>query len=137
MDESNSRVMRRAFVEIMARGNVEAIDELFASDFAGHDTSDQMFGREEFREGVVAMLTAFSERQVEIADQVVDGDKVATRWKATGVHSGEFNSIPATGRHVSLTGISIDRIADGKIVESWEVTDDAGLLRQLGVLPST
>ena len=136
MDETNGRVMRRAFEEIMKRGNVDAIDELFASDFAGHDTSGGTFGREEFREGVLAMLSAFSDRQVEIADQVVAGDKVATRWTATGVHSGEFNGIPATGRHVSLTGISIDRIAGGKIVESWEVTDDAGLLRQLGVMPS-
>ena len=136
MDETNGRVMRRAFEEIMAHGNVRAIDELFASDFAGHDTSDHIFGREEFRAGVLAMLSAFSARQVEIADQVVDGDKVATRWKATGVHSGEFHGIPATGRQVSMTGISIDRIAGGKIVESWEVTDDAGLLRQLGVMPS-
>jgi steroid delta-isomerase-like uncharacterized protein len=136
MDETNGRVMQRAFDEIMKRGHVDAIDELFASDFAGHDTSGGTFGREEFKEGVLAMLSAFSDRQVVIADQVVAGDKVTTRWTATGVHSGDFNGIPATGRHVSLTGISIDRIAGGKIVESWEVTDDAGLLRQLGVLPS-
>ncbi|MGH2616470.1 MAG: ester cyclase [Thermomicrobiales bacterium] len=136
MDGSIGRVMQRALEEIMKRGNVEAIDELFASDFAGHDTSGGTFGREEFKEGVLAMLTAFSERRVVIADQFVDGDKVATRWQATGVHSGAFNGIPATGRHVSLTGISIDRIAGGKVVESWEVTDDAGLLRQLGVMPS-
>ena len=77
-----------------------------------------------------------TDRQVKIADQVVAGDKVVTRWQATGVHAGEFNGIPATGRRVSLTGISIDRIAGGRIVESWEVTDDAGLLRQLGVMPS-
>ena len=50
---------------------------------------------------------------------------------------GEFNGIPATGRRVSLTGISIDRITGGRIVESWEVTDDAGLLRQLGVDPTS
>ncbi len=136
MDETNGRVMQMAFDEIMKRGHVDAIDELFASDFAGHDTSGGTFGREEFKEGVLAMLSAFSDRQVVIADQVVAGDKVTTRWTATGVHSGDFNGIPATGRHVSLTGISIDRIAGGKIVESWEVTDDAGLLRQLGVLPS-
>jgi steroid delta-isomerase-like uncharacterized protein len=136
MDETNGRVMQRAFDEIMKRGNVDAIDTLFASDFAGHDTSGGTFGRAEFRTGVLAMLSAFSDREVVIADQVVDGDKVATRWQATGVHSGPFNGIPATGRPVRLTGISIDRIAGGKIVESWEVTDDAGLLRQLGVLPS-
>ncbi|MGH2616312.1 MAG: ester cyclase [Thermomicrobiales bacterium] len=136
MDENNGRVMQRAFEEIMTRGNIEIIDDLFASDFAGHDTAGGTFGRDEFREGVRAMLSAFSDRQVVIADQVVAGDKVATRWQAIGVHSGEFNGIPATGRHVSMTGISIDRVAGGKVVESWEVTDDAGLLRQLGLLPS-
>jgi steroid delta-isomerase-like uncharacterized protein len=136
MDESSGQVMQRAFEEIMTRGNIAAINELFASDFTGHDTSGGTFGREEFREGVLDMLSAFSDRQVKIADQVVAGDKVVSRWQATGVHAGEFNGIPATGRRVSLTGISIDRIAGGRIVESWEVTDDAGLLRQLGVMPS-
>ena len=136
MNETNGRVMERAFDEIMQRGNVDAIDQLFARDFTGHDTAGGTFGREEFREGVLAMLSAFSDRQVEIADQVIAGDKVATRWQATGVHSGAFNGIPATGCHVRMTGISITRLAGGKIVETWEVTDDAGLLRQLGVLPS-
>lgn len=136
MEESNARVMRRAFQDIMHGGDVAVIDELFASDFAGHDTAGGTFGREEFRAGVAAMLAAFSERQVVIAGQIVDGDKVATRWQASGVHSGAFNGFPATGRHVTMTGISIDRIAGGKVVESWEVTDDAGLLRQLGVLPA-
>jgi len=136
MDETNGRVMQRAFDEIMEHGNVEAIDLLFARDFTGHDTSGGTFGRDEFREGVLAMLSAFSDRQVVLADQVIAGDKVATRWQATGVHSGAFNGIPATGCHVNMTGISITRLAGGKIVETWEVTDDAGLLRQLGALPS-
>jgi steroid delta-isomerase-like uncharacterized protein len=136
MDETNGHLMQRAFDEIMTRGNIDAIDRLFASDFTGHDTSGGTFSRKEFREGVLAMLSAFSDRQVEIADQVIDGDKVATRWQATALHSGEFNGIPATGRHVRMTGISITRLAGGKVVETWEVTDDAGLLRQLGVLPS-
>ena len=136
MNETNGHLMQRAFDEIMTRGNVDAIDQLFASDFRGHDTAGSTFGREEFREGVLAMLSAFTDRQVEIADQVVAGDKVATRWIATGVHSGAFNGIPATGCHVRMTGISITRLTGGKVVETWEVTDDAGLLRQLGALPS-
>lgn len=133
----NAQVMRRAFREIMQRGNVDAIDELFATDFAGHDTAGGTFGREEFREGVRAMLSAFSDRQVVIEDQLADGDKVATRWTVSATHSGAYHGIPATGRRGSMTGISIDRLAGGKIVESWEVTDDAGLLRQLGVMPSS
>jgi steroid delta-isomerase-like uncharacterized protein len=135
MDGQNDRIMQRAFQEIMGRGDEAIIDELFASDFAGHDTAGGTFGREDFKAGVRAMLAAFADRQVEIADQIVAEDKVATRWSASGVHAGDFNGIPATGRRVHLTGISIDRLAGGKIVESWEVTDDAGLLRQLGALP--
>lgn len=136
MDGHNAQLMHRAFEEIMQHGNVAIIDELFASDFVGHDTSGGTFGREEFREGVLAMLAAFTDREVEIADQLECGNKVVTRWQASGVHSGAYSGIPATGCHVHLTGISIDRIAGSKIVESWEVTDDAGLLRQLGVTPS-
>ena len=136
MDNGNAQVMRRAFQGIMDRGDIGTIDELFASDFTGHDTAGGTFGRDEFREGVRAMLSAFSDRRVVIEDQLADGDKVATRWTVTAVHSGEFQGVPATGRRGSMTGISIDRLAGGKIVESWEVTDDAGLLRQLGVLPA-
>ena len=135
MDGHNAQLMHRAFEEIMRYGNVAIIDELFASDFVGHDTSGGTFGREEFREGVLAMLAAFTEREVTLADQLECGNKVVTRWQASGVHSGAFNSLPATGRHVHLTGISIDRIAGGRILESWEITDDAGLMKQLGVYP--
>ena len=136
MDTTNAQVMRNAFRAIVQGGNVDAIDELFASDFVGHDTAGGTFGRDDFREGVNEMLAAFTERRVDIADQLADGDKVATRWTITALHSGAYRGIPATGRRGYLTGISIDRLAGGKIVESWEVTDDAGLLRQLGVLPS-
>ena len=136
MDTSNAQVMQNAFRTIVQGGDVDAIDELFASDFVGHDTTGETFGRDEFREGVHEMLAAFTERQVDIADQLADGDKVATRWTVTALHSGAYRGIPATDRRGYLTGISIDRLAGGKIVESWEVTDDAGLLRQLGVLPA-
>jgi steroid delta-isomerase-like uncharacterized protein len=136
MSDSNDRVMRRAFRDIMDSGDITMIDELFASDFTGHDTTGGTFGRDEFKEGVRAMLAAFTDRRVVIEDQLAAGDKVATRWTVTAVHTGEFQGIPATGRRGSMTGISIDRLAGGKIIESWEVTDDAGLLRQLGVLPS-
>src|SRR5215204_6266510 len=103
MNETNGHLMQRAFDEIMQRGNVDAIDQLFGSDFTGHDTAGGTFGREEFREGVLAMLAAFADRQVVLADQVIAGDTVATRWQATGVHSGAFNGIPATGRQISMT----------------------------------
>ncbi len=137
MSEENKRVMRRAFEEKMGRGNLDYVDDAFASDFVGHDTAGASFGKEDFKQGVLAMLDAFSALQVTIEDQIADGDKVATRWRADGIHSGSFQGIPATRKSISLTGISIDRIANGKIVESWEITDDAGLLKQLGMLAAS
>ena len=135
MSEENKRVMRRAFEEIIGRGNLHYVDEAFASDFVGHDTAGETFTRDDFRQGVLELHNAFSDPRVTIEDQLADGDKVVTRWRARGVHSGMFRGNPATGRSVSITGISIDRIANGTILESWEVTDDAGLLKQLGVFP--
>lgn len=136
MSEQNKRVMRRAFEEIIGRKNLDYVDQALASDFVGHDTAGETFGRDDFRQGVMAMHEAFSDPRVAIEDQLADGDKVVTRWRVSGIHSGPFQGVPATGRSVSMTGTSIDRIANGKILESWEVTDDAGLLKQMGVLPA-
>jgi steroid delta-isomerase-like uncharacterized protein len=135
MGTENCTTMQKAFMEIMQEGNVDYIDRVFARDFVGHDTTGNTFGRDEFRQGVLEMLGAFSDREVLIADQLADGDKVATRWIATALHSGDYRGIPATGRKGSLAGISIDRIVGGKIIESWDVTDDLGLMRQMGVAP--
>ena len=76
MNDGNAQVMRRAFRAIMHDGDMAAIDDLFASDFTGHDTAGGTFGRDDFRSGVAEMLAAFSDRQVEIPDQVSDGDRV-------------------------------------------------------------
>jgi predicted ester cyclase len=62
---------------------------------------------------------------------------VATRWTARGTHRGDFNGIPPTGRESTVTGITIDRVSNGQITESWTNWDTFGLLKQLGVVPAT
>jgi predicted ester cyclase len=59
-----------------------------------------------------------------------------TRWIAQGTHRGDFQGIPATGNQIRLTGIDIDRIAGGKVVECWTNVDEFGLMQQLGVVPT-
>ncbi len=61
---------------------------------------------------------------------------MVTRWTAEGTHLGEFQGIPPTGKHGTFTGIDIDRVVDGKVVECWTNTDDLGLMQQLGVIPA-
>jgi predicted ester cyclase len=69
-------------------------------------------------------------------DMVAEGDKLAVRWTVQGSHLGELLGIPPTGKPVRFSGISIYRLAAGKIAEQWEQWDRLPLLQQLGVLPT-
>ncbi len=66
---------------------------------------------------------------------LAEGDKVVSRWTAHGTHQGALMGIAATGKHVTVTGITIDRIARDQVVESWTIFDALGMLQQLGVVP--
>lgn len=76
-------------------------------------------------------LVCFPDIQIVTEDMVAEGDKVASRWTDHGTHLGEYQGIAPTGRRVSVAGISIDRIENGKVVESWLQWDEMGLLQQL------
>ena len=80
-------------------------------------------------------LAAFPDMQVTIEDEIGEGDKVVTRWTLHGTHQGELMGIPATHQHVSVNGISTDRIANGKVIEHWAELDILGMMQQLGVIP--
>lgn len=84
---------------------------------------------------VGAFQAEFSDQHYAIEDQLAEGDRVATRatWHAT--HSGDFQGLPPTGNQVAMTGIIIDRIQDGMIVERWLNHDLMGLMEQLGAIP--
>jgi predicted ester cyclase len=73
---------------------------------------------------------------VTIELQVAEWDKVVGYWTMTATHGGELMGIPATGKRVKLTGVSIMRIAGGKIVEEWNEADQMSLMQQLGVVPA-
>ena len=65
--------------------------------------------------------------------EIVPGDKVATRWTAEGTNNGALGPVPATGRRMRITGLILDRVVGGKVVERWEQWDQMGLLQQLGL----
>jgi predicted ester cyclase len=81
--------------------------------------------------------SAFPDLHVEIEDVVAEGDTVATRVTMTATHRGAFLGVAPTGRRVRYEGMDILRFREGKMVEHWTVTDDLGLMQQLGVVPSS
>ena len=78
---------------------------------------------------------AFPDLRFTIEDLIAEGDKVVYRYSATGTHKGDLSGIAATEKMVTITGMVISRILNGKVQEDWEQTDMLGLMQQLGVVP--
>ena len=85
---------------------------------------------------VTVYRNAFPNLHFTIDEQIAEGVKVVTRWTGHGTHKGELLGIPATDKSSTVTGISVDRIVNGKIAESWGIFDQFGMMQQLGVIPT-
>ncbi len=79
---------------------------------------------------------AFPDTQITVEDQIAEGDLVVTRWTARGTHQGELMGVPPSSNRATVEGITINRIADGKIAESWANYDALGMMQQIGAIPS-
>ncbi len=135
--EENKAISRRILDELWNKGNLDIIDELFASDYVNHNAPPGLTpDREGFRQFVTMYRSAFPDVQMTIVDQIAEGDKVADRFIAQGPHTGELMGIPPTGKRSTVTGIIIGRYAGGKTVEVWSEFDQLGMLQQLGVVPT-
>ncbi len=127
-------VARTFFEEVWNRGNEEAIGAYLAAETVGNDPSFGT-GREAFRAQWRTWRAAFPDIHFAVEDLVAEGDKVVIRWTMTGTHQGAFWGTPATGRRVTVAGMSLDRIEGGRIVAGFDAWDELGLRRQLGMLP--
>jgi steroid delta-isomerase-like uncharacterized protein len=131
----NETLVRRFFAEVFNQGNLEAVETFIHPQHENHDPTapEVPTGPEGVRRLVELYRSAFPDIHFE-HEAVVDlGDKVAHRWTFTGTHRGEIMGVEPTGRKVTVQGIEINRIADGKIAESWAISDALGMLEQLGV----
>lgn len=136
--EANKTISRRIIEEAFNEGRLEVVDELIAATFVNHDPSvtGDLGGPEGTKQLIEQYRAAYPDLRVTVEDQLAEGDRVATRWTARGTHQGELLGIPATGKETTVTGLTIDRIENGKIIESWNNWDTLGMLQQLGVVPA-
>ena len=137
MSAENKALSRRFFEEVFNAGNLDVVDELVAPDFVNHDaaTPEPARGVEGAKASITGYRDAFPDLNFTIEEQIAEGAYVTTRWSAKGTHEGDLMGIAPTGKQGTVTGISIDRIVDGRLVESWTNWDTLGLLQQLGVVP--
>ncbi len=142
--EENKSLVLRLYDEVWNKGNLNAIDEYVSPDFIEQESeydpakflgANSVPGREGLKQSAMALRAAFPDVRVTFGQQIAEGDRVVTPWKAEGNQTGPLGRVPPTGRRATVTGVWIDRVADGKIVESSEEWNVFGLLAQLGLIP--
>lgn len=125
LEQDQKTLARRALEEVCARGDFAKAEQFYGETFVDHVNELEFRGLEGVKKSVSLYRSVFPDLEIHVDDQVVDGDRVASRWTARGTNRG---------RRAELGGITISHIEDGKIVEDWTVSDTVGLLRQLGPL---
>jgi steroid delta-isomerase-like uncharacterized protein len=123
--EENKAIVRREQAELWSHtGDLDAAEELFVADQAEAAKQEAA----DFRRGFPDVVST-------IDDLIAEGDKVVARWRSRATHRGDYMGMPPSGKEVQIMGISVYRIEEGKIAESWMVEDQFGLLRQIGAIP--
>jgi steroid delta-isomerase-like uncharacterized protein len=132
--EQNKAVVRDFIDALFTRGDLGAVDQYLAQDFLNHDPPVGVTPDAEGMRAAGAMFrTGFPDWHSDLHDLIAEGDIVVERFTASGTHRGEAMGVAPTGKVVSLAGINIFRVQDGRIVERWGRLDELGLFRQLGL----
>jgi steroid delta-isomerase-like uncharacterized protein len=137
MSTEQNKAIARRLNQAFDTNDQATLDELLAPDLMAHFPGmPTPLNREAFLQVVGLFTAAFNDNHTTTDDQIAEGDKVMTHITWRAVHSGDFQGIPATGKQIAVTGIAIERIQDGKIVEHWSNLDQLSLMQQLGVIPA-
>lgn len=141
--QSNKDLCRRFIQKIFNEGELLLIKDFMSPDVVNHEVTDSFGDTEPLQARNIQWMAdlvylyrrAFPDLHVEIQDQIAEGDRVVTRLRVQGTHKNPLMAIAASGRKIDVTSIRIDRMAGGKIVESWSHFDVLGMLHQIGALP--
>ncbi len=132
--EENKLLVRRFLEEVVNTGNLAAAKQFIAPTIHDHNMCPEPLGLEEYKRHILAVRTTYPDFQVTIEDLIAEGGKVVARVRGCGTHLGKWWGVAPTGKQVTIIGLNIDRIVDGKIVEHWGEVDTVGSLLQIGAI---
>jgi len=138
MSTEAKAIVRRLYEEVWNKRRLELVSDLISPSHALHDnnSSGSSVGPEAYRAQIAVYLAAFPDLRFTVEDTVAEKDKVAASWTISGTHKGEYWGVRPTNKKISLDGITIHHIANGKIIDSYISSDTVGLMRQLGLVPA-
>ena len=131
--ESPNKLLARCFLEeVVNTGAVDRLSDFLAPEYVAPDVG--IAGIEQAREHMLAFRNCYPDMVVTVEGQVAEGDIVATWFVMRGTHLGAFGGVPATGKKITLRGVNVQRIRDGRIVEHWGGSNSLEALLELGVV---
>jgi steroid delta-isomerase-like uncharacterized protein len=135
---ADAKEISRRLTEDPWQGKLDDVIDYVADDYVGHQPGvPEVHGKAGFKEFVGTYLAGFPDGKIVVEDQIAEGDTVTTRWTARGTNTGQLMGMPATGKEVTVTGITYSKISDGQVHESWASWDTLSMLQQLGAVPET
>jgi predicted ester cyclase len=140
MEESNKQAVLRYYDGAWNKNNLEVIDEIFEPDYIVENLPPwRKPGAKGLKEFLADNHKMFSNIRNTIEDVMAEGDKVAVRFKAEAIHvgvlDGPVGKVPVTNKKVYWRGMAIFQLRNGKVMQAWGVTDNLGLMQQLGAIP--
>jgi steroid delta-isomerase-like uncharacterized protein len=135
--EENKAIVRRFFEELLSTDNFAVADEILSPDFRFYFAGSPVaMDLESYMEFLVARRAAFPDRRFVVEDMIAEGDKVSARFTMRGTHKGAFRGIAPSGTELTMTGIDMIRLSEGKMVEDRVEVDQLGMMQQLGAVTS-
>jgi steroid delta-isomerase-like uncharacterized protein len=132
--EQNKKVIEQLFLQCINDRKFSLVNQLLHPEFKHHGFGGN--GPEGFKQVINSFTDAFPDMQIQLLDIIAEGDKVVTRGSWKGTHMGTFMGLPGTSKKVETEYIDVWKLRDGKCIENWVQMDIAGLMQQLGMVPS-
>ena len=126
----------RTFIEEgLNKGNLSIFDDIIHPEYRYSSPEGQLEGINDLKDFIQGLHNGFPNINLSIDDLFATTDRTCTRFTLTGTHKGEYMGVKATEKAVKISGIVISRLADGKIIEDWELLDQLSFFQQLGLVP--
>jgi steroid delta-isomerase-like uncharacterized protein len=139
MNIESNKDLARKYIDALDRRDIDAAVALVAPDLVNHTAIPEAQGAEGLRRILGKLHKAFPDQQTSCEDLIAEGDRVVCRVTMRGTNKGPLEFVrwpmPATGKEITVSGIHVFRIANGKIAEHWGTMDGFAMVRQLGVMP--
>ena len=138
MSADNKAVVRRLYEEVWNKRKLEVINEIISPSHAlqASNIFGSSIGPEAYKRNALLFFAGYPDLHWTIEDTIAEKDKVVACWTISGTHKGDYLGVPATNKKISVDGMTVHHITNGKIMDSYVSWDIWGMMQQLGVVPA-